>query len=292
MTCEAAVRRAVAWAALLTAAIPARAAAQCLPGEDSNEAKLLAHYSAPITFATQTGPAFAGRVVIGGDLTWIPQPDPALERTGRCFTPKNESTRISPVFPRPHLVIRLPLGAAIEGSYVPPVKISGARANLVSAALSISRRLAAVEGATVTAMLRVHATRGYVNGAITCGRNALQQRDATAPCYGTHVSRDTFRPNMQGIDGSLGRVFSGGRLDLYAGGGITWLAPRFRVGFTDGTGYVDRTRVEVDLRRVAVFAGADYRLGGAGSATAQLYSVPADVTLFRVGFARAIGRRE
>lgn len=278
-------------AALLLAAIPSRAAAQCLPGEDSNEAKLLAHYSAPITFATQTGPAFTGRVVVGGDFTYIPQPDPALERTGRCFTPKNEATRISPVFPRPHILFRLPLGIALEASYLPPVKVAGARANLVSAALSLSRRLFAGDGPPLVAMLRVHATRGYINGAITCGKNALQQRDATAPCFGTRVSRDTFRPNMQGVDGTLGRAFGGGRFDLYAGVGISWLAPRFRVGFTDGTGYFDRTRVEVDLRRVAAFGGVDYRLGNIGSATAQLYSVPADVTLFRFGFARALGRR-
>ena len=74
-----------------------------------------------------------------------------------------------------------------------------------------------------------------------------------------------------------------GRLGLYAGGGITWLAPRFEVGFTDSRGLVDNTRIEVNLRRTAVFAGAAYRLTGSWSATAQLYSVPVDVTLFRIG---------
>ena len=270
-----------------------KAAAQCLPGEDSNEAKLLAHYAAPITFATQTGPAFTtGRVSVGGDLTYIPQPDPALERTGLCFMPKKESTRLSPVFPRPRLVLRLPLGIAVEVSYLPPVKVSGATANLASGALSLARPLLKVGGAPVLAIVRAHATRGYVNGAITCGTNALQQVDATAACYGRQVSHDTFRPNMQGVDASLGRGFDDGRLDLYAGGGITWLAPRFRVGFTDATGYVDRTRVEVDLRRVAFFGGADYRLGRIWSATAQLYSVPVDVTLFRVGAVVSLGGRQ
>jgi hypothetical protein len=273
------------------AALASRAGAQCLPGEDSNEAKLLAHYSAPITFAPLAEPGFAaGRFVLGGDVTYIPKPDPALERTGRCFMPKKESTQLSPVFPRPRLMIGLPLGIGIEVSYLPPVRVAGAKANLVSGAVSVTRPLLALASHPVIAAARVHATRGYVNGAITCGADALQQSDPAAPCYGTQESHDTFRPNMWGIDGSIGEMLMAGRLGLYAGGGFTWLAPRFRVGFNDANGFIDRTRVEVDLHRAAVFGGATYRLAGIWSATAQVYSVPADVTLFRVGATANLGR--
>ena len=262
---------------------PATARAQCQPGEHSNEAKLLAHYSAPITFAPLAEPGFAaGRFVLGADLTYIPKPDPALERTGVCFMPKNESTQLSPVFPRPRLMIGLPLGIGLEVSYLPPVKVAGAKPNLVSGAVSIARPLLAGTQ-PVMAAVRVHATRGYVNGAITCSEDALQQSDPAAPCYGSKKSNDTFRPNMWGIDGSIGRSFMEGRLGLYAGGGYTWLAPRFRVGFEDGRGFMDRTRVEVDLTRASVFGGAAYHIGGTWSATAQVYSVPEDVTLFRLG---------
>ena len=276
----------------LFAIYPCVVSAQCLPGENSNEAKLLAHYSAPITFAPQTGPGFASHgLMIGADLTYIPSPDPALQRTGVCFVPKQESTQLSPVFPRPRLMLGLPLGIGIEVSYLPPVKVAGARANLVSGALSVARPLWSVAGRAITLAARVHATRGYVNGAITCGKDALQQADPSAPCYGTGESTDTFRPNMWGIDGSVGRLFLGGRLGVYGGGGMTWLAPRFRVGFADARGFVDRTRVEVDLRRVAVFGGAAYRLAGIWSATAQVYSVPVDVILFRIGATASLGRR-
>lgn len=272
-------------AVLAASALCASAArAQCRPGEDSNEAKLLAHYSAPITFAPQVGPAFArGHVVVGGDLTYIPKPDPALERTGRCFMPKKESTQLSPVFPRPRLTIGLPLGIGVEVGYLPPVRVAGAKANLISGAVSVARPLLSVVGQPIVVAARVHATRGYVNGAITCGADAIQQSDPNAPCYGTEKSNDTFRPNMWGIDGSIGRAFMDQRLGLYAGGGVTWLAPRFRVGFVDSRGFVDRTRVEVDLRRVAIFGGGTYHLAGIWSATAQIYSVPVDVTLFRLG---------
>jgi hypothetical protein len=270
------------------------AAAQCLPGENSNEAKLLAHYSAPITFAPQAEPGFAaGRIVLGADLTYIPKPDPALERTGVCFMPKKESTQISPVFPRPRLMIGLPLGMGLEIGYLPPVRVAGAKANLLSGALSVARPLLSVGGQPiVVAAARIHATRGYVNGAITCSNDAIQQSNPNEPCYGTKESNDTFRPNMWGIDGSIGRSFMAGRLGLYAGGGYTWLAPRFRVGFdvTGPNGYQDRTRVEVDLTRASVFGGATYGLAGIWSATAQVYSVPADVTLFRLGATARLGK--
>ena len=269
---------------------PALAGAQCRPGEDSNEAKLLAHYSAPIAFAPQTGPSFArGRIVLGADLTYIPKPDPALERTGACFDAK-KSTQLSPVFPRPRLTIGLPLGMGLEVGYLPPVRVANAKANLVSGALSVARPLLSVAGQPIVAGVRVHATRGYVNGPITCNDDALQQTDPNGPCYGSEKSNDTFRPNMWGIDGSVGRSFLDRRLDLYAGGGMTWLSPRFRVGFTDATGYYDRTRVEVDLHRLSAFGGATYHLAGIWSGTAQVYSFPEDVTLFRVGATARLGR--
>lgn len=282
------------FAALLAGTVAARGAgAQCRPPASSNEAKLLAYYAAPIVFAPQGAPGPATRgLTLGGELTYIPEPDPSLQRTGLCFTPKQESTQLSPVFPRPRLALGLPWGLLIEASYLPPLKVAGAQANMFSGAIAVSRMLLALDGKPVLhGAARVHMTRGWVRGAITCAKSALQTRDSSAPCYGTSPSRDTFRPNMWGIDGSIGRAFVSGRLDLYAGGGVNWLAPRFRVGFTDGNGLVDSTRVEVDLQRAAWFAGGSWRVIGPWSATGQVYGVPADVTLFRLGVMGPIARR-
>lgn len=287
------MRRRIVGVAAVVALLGARVTgAQCQPGETSNEARLLAHYSAPMVFSPQVAPGLsAGRVVLGADLTFIPKPDPALERTGTCFMPKKESTQLSPVFPRPRLMIGLPLGMGVEIGYLPPLRVAGAKANLLSGALSVARPLLSVGGQPiVVAAARIHATRGYVNGAITCSDDAIQQVSPAEPCYGTKKSNDTFRPNLWGIDGSIGRAFMAGRLGLYAGGGYTWLAPRFRVGFDDATGFRDRTRVEVDLQRASVFGGATWRLAGTWSATAQVYSVPEDVTLFRLGATARLGK--
>ena len=280
--------------ALVFAALaPLGASGQCLPPEDSNEARLLAYYEAPMIFSTQLTPGRMrpGGIGIAGDVTYIPKPDPSLQRTGRCFTPKEESTQLSPVFPRPRLVVALPFGVTVEGSYLPPLRVAGAQANLLSGALSVSRGIGSRLGGPRTASLRAHGTRGWVRGAITCAKNALQQRDATEPCYGTRPSRDTFRPNAWGIEAMLSRTLLADRLGVYGGAGMNWLQPRFQVGFTDGSGFEDRTRVEVDLTRAALFAGAEWRLGGMVSATAQLYAVPEDVALFRLGLAAGTGGR-
>lgn len=278
---------------MLAALAPLGASGQCLPPEDSNEARLLAYYEAPMIFSAQLAPGRvrAGGMSIAGDLTYIPKPDRSLQRTSRCFTPKDESTQLSPVFPRPRLLVVLPFGVTLEGSYLPPLRVGGAQANLFSGALSLSRGIGSWVGGPIDATVRAHGTRGWVRGAITCAKSALQQRDASVPCYGTKPSRDTFRPNAWGVEGMLSRRLMHGRLGLYGGAGMNSLAPRFQVGFTDGAGVVDRTRVEVDLTRAAFFAGADWRLRGMVSATAQLYAVPEDVTLFRLGLAAGTGGR-
>ncbi|HEX2780617.1 MAG TPA: hypothetical protein VHM30_14025 [Gemmatimonadaceae bacterium] len=277
----------LAVAVTLGATIGARVAgAQCRPPENSNEAKLLAYYAAPIVFAPQGAPGTVRpwSVALGGELTYIPRPDAELQHTGRCFTPKDETTQLSPVFPRPRVAIGLPFGVVVEASYLPPIKVAGAEANLFSGAISYSRPIVAGSASPIVASVRAHVTRGWVRGAITCAKSALQSTDSTRPCYGTSPSRDTFHPDMAGVEGSIGRAFAGGRVDLYGGGGMNWLAPRFQVGFASGTGYVDRTRVEVDLTRAVWFAGGSWRVLGPWAATAQVYGVPEDVTLVRLGF--------
>ena len=62
---------------------------------------------------------------------------------------------------------------------------------------------------------------------------------------------------------------------------MTWLRPRFRVGFTDATGYVDSTEVEARLVRGSAFGGVSVRASEALQLSGQVYSAPADVTTVR-----------
>src|SRR6267378_2582534 len=113
-------------------------AAQCKVKNGSNEAKLLAFYTAPIVFSVATSPLemLSGSIRIGAEGEYIPKPNPAIEQTGACFTQKSEKTSLSPVFGRPRITIGGPFGFAFEAAYLPPVTIARAKPNLFSFAIS------------------------------------------------------------------------------------------------------------------------------------------------------------
>ena len=260
--------------------------AQCRVPKTSNEAKLLAFYSAPLAFSPASAPEYSipWTLRIGGEGGPILSPDSAIEQSGACFTKKSEHTRLSPFFGRPRLTLTLPAGFALEASYLPPITIHNAEPNLGSAALSWTKRIRMAPTGNATAiMLRLHGTAGRVSGPITCPRRSLQQTDPLRPCYGTQPSFDTFKPTMTGIEGILSTAAWDGRLAFYAGGGENFLRPRFQVGFTDGNGNVDRTLIVVDLNRATMFAGVTAEVSSAIDLSAQAYGVHQDGVTFRFG---------
>lgn len=270
---------------LAGAAIPA-ARAQCRPGPNSNEAKLLAFYSAPIAFSALNAPRrqSAWHLELQAEVSPVPTADPAIEHASECYTASSQQhSRLTRAFARPRLLLSLPLGLAIEASYIPPVQVGDAHPNLGSAALSETAPLGGFGPfASSALMIRAHGTIGHVSGPITCAQSSLQQTDPEAGCYGTRPSDDTFKPDMFGLEGVYGVTTRDGRFELFAGSGVTWLRPRFEVGFTNLNGITDNTQVEVDLTRLAVLGGATIRLPASFALTAEVYSVPKDVTTWRL----------
>ena len=265
---------------LFALATAATADAQCRPSRESNEAKLLAFYSAPILFGTVSAPETANAfgVRVSAEVVPIPMVDDDLTETTECSRPKGHNTRLSPVFGRPRVTVALPFGFAVEGCWVPPVTVGDAEPHLVSGALSYTNLLPVRPfGGTMVAALRVHETRGRVRGPITCNEDAVQSTDPAASCYGNEPSDDTFRPDMRGIEGALSAWSAGGRVGVFAGGGTAWLRPRFQVGFTYADGVEDNSRIIVNLRRSSVFGGVTYRAASRIDLSAQAHSVPGDV---------------
>jgi hypothetical protein len=263
------------------------AAAQCKVAPSSNEGKLLAFYTAPIAFSMATTPEVMnpGSIRIGAEGEYIPKPNSAIEQTGACFTQKSEHTSLSPVFGRPRLTIGGPFGLVLEAAYLPPVTIARATPNLFSFGVSQAHHFTTGPVATgTTLMLRVHGTFGNVKGAITCPRSSLQQTSPLSPCYGTNPSKDTFHPDMFGGEIAAGFAPGSGGLSFYVGGGANRIDPHFQVGFTDANGNVDRTQVELasPLVRATVFGGVTAIVRRILDVGAQIYSVPSDVTLFRL----------
>jgi hypothetical protein len=263
------------------------ASAQCKVNASSNEGRLLAFYTAPIVFSVATAPEVMrpGSIRIGAEGEYIPKPSTEIEQTGLCFVQKSEHTSLSPVFGRPRITVGGPFGLALEAAYLPPVTIAKATPNLFSFAVSEAHRFAKGPTATgTTLMVRVHGTFGNVKGPITCPTSSLQQTSPTSPCYGSTPSKDTFHPDMFGGELIAGIAPGSGAVSFYLGGGANRIDPHFQVGFTDGTGHVDQTQVQLSspLVRPAVFGGVTGIVRRIFDVGAQIYSVPSDATLVRL----------
>ena len=272
---------------LLLGAARRETMAQCRVSSDSNEGKLLAFYTAPIVFSMAAAPEVMppASIRIGGEGEYIPKPNRAIEQTGAGFTQKSEHTSLSPVFARPRITVGGPFGFALEAAYLPPVTIARATPNLFSFAVSHARHFAIGPIFTgTTLMLRLHGTFGNVKGAITCPRSQLQQTSPSSPCYGTSPSKDTFHPDMFGGEIAAGFSPANSGISFYGGAGANRVDPHFQVGFTDSNGNVDMTQVELrdPLTRATIFGGVTAVFRRILDVGAQVYSVPADVTLFRI----------
>jgi len=281
------MKRCVLLMGLLLCAARRETMAQCRVSSDSNEGKLLAFYTAPIVFSMAAAPEVMppASIRIGGEGEYIPKPNRAIEQTGACFTQKSEHTSLSPVFGRPRITVGGPFGFALEAAYLPPVTIARATPNLFSFAVSHARHFAIGPISTgTTLMLRLHGTFGNVKGAITCPRSQLQQTSPSSPCYGTSPSKDTFHPDMFGGEIAAGFSPANSGISFYGGAGANRVDPHFQVGFTDSNGNVDMTQVELrdPLTRATIFGGVTAVFRRILDVGAQVYSVPADVTLFRI----------
>ena len=284
-----AIRRIVALTAVVFTASSASAqtGATCEPPKESNEAQLLAFFATPIAFSPggMLEGLRPGQIRVGFEAAYVPSPSREIQQPEACYgIKKTENTNLSPVFPRPRVAIGLPGGVVLEGSYLPPISVADAEPNLGSVALSRPWRLrGSDEQGHVDVLLRAHATFGWVRGSITCPEKNLQQDDPGAACYGTEKSHDTYKPNMFGGEGVLVRQGAAERWGAYGSGGVTMLRPRFQVGFQYTNAAFDDTKISVDMTRFALSAGSWYRVGTSAAVTAELYSVPADATTFRLG---------
>ena len=259
----------------------------CHPPTESNEAKLLAFFATPISFSPggMVQPLAPWRFRIGIEASYVPSPSKEIQQPEACYgVKKTENTNLSPVFPRPRVAIGLPGGVLLEGSYLPPIKVADAEPNLGSVALSRPVQLSgSAEQGSLSLLLRAHGTFGHVRGSITCPEKNLQQSDPNAACYGTEPSSDTYEPNMFGAEAGIAKEAAGGRWGAYASPGVTWLRPRFQVGFQYTNAAFDDTKISVDMTRFAIGAGGWYRVSAGAAVTAELYSVPTDATTFRLG---------
>jgi hypothetical protein len=263
---------------LLTSRVLAQG--DCFPPDDSNEAQLFAAFSVPLAFGPMESPGVSppGAFRVGLEATYLPNIDEEIRTPTICRPGKGpENTDLLFAFARPRAALGLPGGLALEASWIPPLRVNQVRANLVGVALE---RGFPVGAGNTRLAFRLHGTLGLVRAPITCDDDALE--DENSECFQGTRSDDKYHPNIFGLEGSLGWSLGPGRVRPFVGTGVNLLRPRFQVNFTNQFGQLDNRRVEVDLTRVVLFAGASWaagpRLGLAGS----LYASPGDAVTGRV----------
>jgi hypothetical protein len=255
----------------------------CRPPASSNEAKTFAIFSVPLAFGPVDAPTLHPKFQFGIEAAYLPTISPATATPTICQPGKGpESIDLLFAVPRPRIGLPLPLGLALEASWIPPVPVAGVKADLFGVSLARGFQLW-----NLTGSVRAHGTFGSIRAPITCNRAALS--DQSSECFNGTLSDDRFSPNIFGADLSLGKTMFDGRLRPYIGGGYSRLDPRFQVNFTNQFGNVDRTRVVVDLDRLALFGGATWQMAGRFAATTEVYSAPADAVTVRLALRATLG---
>jgi hypothetical protein len=269
-------------AAAVLLSLPARAAAQadCFPPDDSNEAQLFAAFAVPLAFSVSEAPvtALPGGIRIALEATYLPNIDEEIRTPTICRPGKGpENTDLLFAFPRPRVSMGLPEGFQIQASWVPPIRLSGVRANLVG--LSLQRSMA-IGGQGILITVRTHVAFGLIRAPITCNEKALT--DETSVCYQGTRSDDRYHPNTFGAEGIASWSIGNGQIRPFLGAGINVLHPRFQVNFTDQFGETDNRKVEVNLTRAALFGGATWAPVPGWGFSGQVYSTPGDAVTGRL----------
>ncbi len=280
--------RGAAMVLLGLASLPASLQAQgdCFPARSSNEAKTFAIFSVALAFSGAGAPERSAPAAlrVGFEGSYLPNVDESTATPTTCRPGKGpENTNLLPAFPRPRIAVALPASFTLEASWVPPIRVEGVKANLFSLSLARSFDLGT---RAIALALRTHATVGSVRAPITCDDQALG--DVQSECFGGTRSDDKFSPNIFGIEVALGGRLGSGRLYPYVGGGYNRLQPRFQVNFTNQFGETDNRKVEVDLNRAVVFAGATWAVTPLLGVTAELYAAPADAVTGRLVMRAAV----
>jgi hypothetical protein len=265
---------------------PGSSAAQgdCFPGSASNEAKTMAIFAVPLAFGRAGAPDLYPGFKAGIELTYLPKVSDAAATPTICRPGKGpEHTNLLFGIARPRFAMPLPLGLILQGSWVPPVRVNGVKANLFG--VSLEKAFGRLDG--LVAALRAHATFGSVRAPITCDDAALA--DPGSECFGGTRSDDRISPNILGVDLAVGGTMAGGRLRPYGGAGYNRLQPRFQVDFTNRFGDLDQRRVEVDLNRLVVFGGATWQMAERLDIGGEVYAAPADAVTARITLRTAVG---
>ena len=117
----------------------------CFPGPESNEAKTMAIFAVPLAFSRGSVPDLFPGFKAGLELAYLPRVSDAIATPTICRPGKGpEHTDLLFALPRPRIGMPLPLGLALQASWVPPVRVNGVKANLFG--ISVEKAFGRLDG--------------------------------------------------------------------------------------------------------------------------------------------------
>lgn len=245
---------------------------------DDAEGRLMAYYSSALAFSPLVL-GDAGRFAFDLELSYVPRLSAAQRSAG---FDKPEATNLAPAFPRPRLrgTVR---GFALEGSWMPPVRTFGVKANLVAGAVTAP----ALTIAGVALAPRISALGGSVRGPITCNEETAEDGGVdlqvyyASVCHGTD-SDDAFEPSHVSLDLLAAR--DAGPVRAYASFGARRDRTRFDIVVRrpDGTQDVDHPILELRDVEPQFSLGAAWRGRGRVRLGAEWFWAPGSVSTVRI----------
>lgn len=253
------------------------------------EGRLLAYYSATMVLSPLGTVAHGRRWAAGVEGSWIPSLSESQRRPG---IDKPETTNLAPILPRPRVAVRTAL-ATLEASWVPPVTVGDAKANLWG--FAASRTVATWHGVRLAPRLSLVA--GRIEGSITCNARTMAARGRDLAVYYEKVchgndSNDWFEPRL--VAGELIGI-----RELLAGRGEAWLLAggridrsRFDIGVRkdDGTRDTDHPILRLEDSRPHLGVGMRVAVASWMSVASEAFYAPGSVATLRAFVALTGGR--
>ena len=255
---------------------------------DSPEGRIMGYYSAGLAFTPVAAPRRPVGIEIGLELAYLPPLDEARRSGGFA---KTESTNLIPVLPRPRVAVALPANVALEASYVPPIKVFGVKASLLSAALS--RPVWTRPAYALTA--RLAASSGLTKGAITCNNDILEEGGGNVlffdyVCHGQE-SEDRFHSPALALE-LLATGAPGKRVVPWAGLGVRHERDRFIIGVkrADGSEEPNHPILLMTVTRPYGMLGATWTALRMADVSGELLYAPGSLLTARLMARTSVGR--
>ena len=244
------------------------------------EGRIMGYYSAALAFTPIGAPRSAQPGWEAGlELSWLP---PLSREQRSAGFSKTESTNLMPILPRPRVAVTLPWDTRLEASYVPPLRVFGVKASLLSVALSHP----VLQRDAIHLTARLTGSSSKVTGAITCNEAINDEGPGerlffAKVCHG-YESEDQFHAPALAAE-LLASGKARGSIVPYAGAGIRTEQDRFIVGVKTYRGTDDPTHpvLEMNVTRVYGMIGATWARGTRRSLGGELFYAPGSVLTVR-----------